>query len=239
MKCLLLIATIFSLMMSFTFKLDSKYRTYSFKLFEEKLHEYNNRYDVRNDCSKYLSLSVSDTTNIKINIPIFSLLNPEVNKGLCDYAKLNSLIDYCEDYESQYVVIKKETKYIVMSSMTGLSKRWVEYNNERILTEDLTDVKIIPDDRIVWIENYNFEYKHFSLEKLEEYLSLNPQLTVFSIYNLTGLFSIKGDKLIRLDFTKKGIKELDGEVYYQKNIINNGFEKIKEIVIGGDPFWIR
>lgn len=223
--------------LNFSFKPDCKYRTHSFRLFEEKFHEYNNRYDVRNDSSKYLS--VSDTVNIKINIPIFSLLNPEVNDGLCDYARLSSLIDYSEDYESQYVVIKKETKYIVMSSKIGLSKRWVEYNNERILAEDLTDMKIIPDDRIVWIENYNFGYKHFSLEKLEEYLALTPKSTVFSIYNLAGLFSMKGDKFIRLDFTEKGIKELDGEVYYQKNIINNGFEKIKNIVIGGNPFWIR
>ncbi len=236
MKYLIFIS-IFNLMMIFSFKPDGNYRTHSFKLFEEKFHEYNDRYYVRNDSSKYLS--ISDTVNIKIHIPIFSLLNPEVNEGLCDYAQLNSLIDYSEDYENQYIVIKKETKYIVMRSMIGLSIRWLEYNKERTLTEDLTDIKIIPDDRITWIENYNFEYKHFSLEKLEEYLALNPKSTVFSIYNLAGLFSIKGDKLIRLDFTEKGIKELDGEVYYKKNIINNGFEKIKDIVIGGNPFWIR
>ncbi len=228
---------IFNFMVNVSYRPDDKYRIYSFKLFEENIYEYNNRDYMRTDYSKHLS--ISDTANIKFNIPIFSLLNPEVNEGLSDYTKLNSLIDYFEDYESQYIVVKKETKYIVMRSMKGLSKRWLEYNKERTLTENLTDVKIIPDDRIVWIENYNFGYKHFSLEKLEEYLALNPKLTVFSIYNLAGLFSVNDDNLIRLDFTEKGIEELDGEVYYQKNIINKGFEKIKDIIIGGNPFWIK
>ena len=45
--------------------------------------------------------------------------------------------------------------------------------------------------------------------------------------------------LIRLNFTKEGIEELDGEAYYQKNIINKGYDKIKDIIIGGDPFWIK
>lgn len=228
---------IFSMMIHFAYQSNDEYRIYSFKLFEENFCEYNHRDYIKNDYSKYLC--ASDTANIKINIPIFTLLNPEVNNRLYDYTKLNPLIDFFEDYESQYIIIKKENNHIAIVSTIGVSKRWLKYTKEKILTDDLIDIKIIPYDKIVWKENFNFGYKHFSIEKLEEYVEVNPELRVFSIYNMDGLFCIKDNKLSRLNFTKKGIEELDGEVYYQKNIINKGYDKIKDIIIGGDPFWIK
>ena len=57
---------------------NDKYQIHSFKLFEENVCEYNHRDHIKSDCSKYLY--ASDTANIKINIPIFTLLNPEVNE---------------------------------------------------------------------------------------------------------------------------------------------------------------
>ncbi len=233
----LLSTIIFSMMIHFAYQSNHKYQIYAFKLFKENISEYNHRDQIKSDCSKYLY--ASDTANIIINIPIFTLLNPEVNEILFDYTKLNSLLDFFEDYESQYVIVNKGKDYIVMVSTIGLNKRWLKYTKEQLLTGNLIDIKIIPSDKVVWKENFNFRYKHFSIEKLEKYIDVNPELRVFSIYNIDGLFCIKDNMLIRLNFTKEGIEELDGEVYYQENIINNGVEKIKDIIIGGDPFWIK
>ena len=146
----LLSTIIFNMMIHLAYLSNDKYQIHSFKLFEENVCEYNHRDHIKSDCSKYLY--ASDTANIKINIPIFTLLNPEVNEILYGYTKLNSLIDFFEDYESQYVIIKKREYYILMASTIGLNKRWLKYTKEKLLTGNLIDIKIIPSDKIVWKE---------------------------------------------------------------------------------------
>lgn len=88
----------------------------------------NERKSIKGHC-KPINLKISDTANMKANIPIFPLKYPERNKDNIESLRkitLASIIDTTADFETQIVVIKKKHDFIFLKSLHGLSKRWYE-----------------------------------------------------------------------------------------------------------------
>ncbi|MDD6209895.1 MAG: hypothetical protein PUB21_04735 [Bacteroidales bacterium] len=148
-------------------------------------------------------------------VPVFFLKMPEANPRPLPEIPLIELIDRTPSPYMQEVFIK-EKEYIVYI-VKGINDAVQVYNEQKkgSAPRSLLDV---------YIYSYASDRKEKKIvNRLKRYLALNPDVEVFSIYNLQELNSrdnywgIRDGCLIKLVLDGNKIKEVDGEEYYRKN----------------------
>lgn len=167
---------------------------------------------------------LSDTSKLEINIPIYLLRKPSNTDGKL-YDSLRSLIDFTPNQYMQSAFLNKESFYYVFYIIKGVRDEMLAHNKL------YNDFLIAPAQEYVMTDvNYNFGEKHFDYAIFKEYLKNNPFTHIFTIYNLNGFWGLRDHKLIRLCFTRKHIKEIDGEAFYQKVLLKDGTSGIERVL---------
>lgn len=196
------------------------YRENSFNLMKEAIRQ-------GQELNCVVPIEMSDTASVVANIPIFCMTLPDSIYSIDSYRSLLSLVDFTEDGESQIVIIKKGSDYLTMNSTIGLRKRWWD-----TLYGEYS--RIIPSERITFNTRFGYEDRRFSIDNLLSWMALNPDVELFSIYGVKGLFYLQNDLLFRVNFDKKKkVIVEDAQKYYEKNILKNGVVCICNIIVGG------
>ena len=178
-------------------------------------------------------ISIADTANFKLYLPM--LLLDEASDTLLNYQRIGPYIERKFSPHNQVIFI---------SNLNGAFCFFISKGRyERIVRNSLTPQLLLPipfglitgiSDRNPNLASLDFPSadKKITYERIMEYVKCNPDTRLFMIEELPGLWGYKNDRLIKLIFKRKEVKEMDGEEYYRSYLFPLSPEGIKRVIRG-------
>lgn len=180
--------------------------------------------------SPFNLISVADTANFKLYLPI--LLLEEASDTLLNYQRISPYIDKKFSPHNQRVFISNPNGVFIFSVIKGI----YEKSCRNSLTPQL--LLSIPEKFMMGVSDRNpnlasrefsFADKKITYERIQNYVDCHPDTKLFTIEELPGIWGYKNDRLIKLIFDRKEVREMDGEEYYRTYLFPLSPKGIKRV----------
>lgn len=203
--------------------------------FNKVVQEYFLRY-LKTQRQRYYTniktVSIADTANFTLYLPILHL--KESPDTLLGYQRISPYIEKKFSPHNVYAFIVNQNGIRIFSIFKGIY--------EELFRAGWSNPDSLPESFLfgVSVENPNFDNMEFSYDKniqykqIKQYADANPDVTLFTIYNLSGIWGYRNGRLIKLIFYANVVEEMDGEEYYREYLFPLSPIGIKRIIDTND-----
>ena len=179
----------------------------------------------------YTHSELADTNHIEFHLPVLMIKEPLEQHN---YMFITPFIEKKFSPYNQFAIIKSKGGYLMLIVKYGVYEERVRIREGRDIPPPpkahffqlIGGNNIHPGD-----SDFPNSERFFTYERLKAYSDAHPEVAFFMIYNIPGIWGYRNNKLIKLEFTRKQIKELDGEEHYRDYLFPvspNGLQKIIE-----------
>lgn len=187
----------------------------------------------KNDKLTYIHTELADTNYIEFHLPILMIKEPE--RDYNNFMFLTPFIDKFFSPFNQYAVIKSKNNYLKLGIKEGVYDEIVRLRNEwGVYIPPKDDYIKLSRGANIYLQDTDFFdcEKYYNYELTKEYSDCHPDVVLFLIHELPGIWGFRNNKLIKLKFTRKQIEELDGEEYYRNFLFPLSPQGLKRIIEG-------